>query len=73
MLEHTLFTLYLFSYHFLSNVTCIGQTNSRSRTVNNGGLRAFDESAKQLELPHLHFDGKDQWEIWTDPQSGEHI
>lgn len=33
----------------------------------------MDDSAKQLELPHLHFDGEDQWEMWTDPESGETI
>lgn len=31
----------------------------------------MDESAKQLELPHFHVDGEDQWEMWTDPESGE--
>lgn len=57
--------------HSSSRVT--GQTNFGSRAVPNGGLRAFDEPAKQLELSHLQFDGEDQWEMWTDPQSGEHI
>lgn len=57
--------------HFTSHVT--GQTNPGSRAVNNGGLRAFDESAKQLELSHLQHDGEDQWKMWTDPQSGELI
>lgn len=57
--------------HFTSRVT--GQTDSGSRAVNHGGLRAFDESAKQLELSHLQHDGEDQWEMWTDPQSGELI
>lgn len=55
--------------HFSSHIT--GQTHFGSRAVINGGLRAFDESAKQLELSHLHYDGEDQWEVWTDPQSGE--
>lgn len=59
--------------HFSLRITCTGQTNSGSRAVTNGGLRAFDESAKQLELPHLQLDGEDQWEMWTDPQSGEQI
>lgn len=50
-----------------------GQTDSGARTVINGGLGAYDESAKQLELPHIRLDGKDQWEMWTDPQSGENL
>lgn len=48
-----------------------GQTHPGSRTVINGGLGSMDESAKQLELPHLHFDGEDQREMWTYPESGE--
>ena len=59
------------SQHFSSCVTHTGQTNPGSRAVINGGLGASDESAKQLELPHLQFDGEDQREVWTDPQSGE--
>lgn len=31
----------------------------------------MDESAEQLELPHFHVDGEDQWEMWTDPEPGE--
>lgn len=31
----------------------------------------MDESAKQLELPHFHVDGEDQWQMWTDPESGK--
>lgn len=31
----------------------------------------MDESVKQLELPHLHFDGEDQWEMWANPEPGE--
>lgn len=66
------YIIYILSIdHFSSRVT--GQTKFGSRAVINGGLRAFDESAKQLELSHLQFDGEDQWEMWTDPQSGENI
>lgn len=48
-----------------------GQTDSGSRAALNGGLGAMDESAQQLELPHFHLDGEHQWEVWTDPESGE--
>lgn len=65
--------------HHTSSFTCTdafsphaaGQTHPGSRTVVNGGLGSMDESAKQLELPHLHFDGEDQREMWTNPESGE--
>lgn len=67
----TLHTITLTLMDFSSRNT--GQTNSGSRAVAHGGLGAMDDSAKQLELPHLHFDGEDQWEMWTDPESGETI
>lgn len=52
---------------------CAGQTHSGTRADHDGGLGAFDESAKQLELPNLHLDGENEREVWKDPQSGEII
>lgn len=48
-----------------------GQGHSGSRAAVDGGLGAVDESAQQLELPHFHLDGEDQWKEWTHPESGE--
>ena len=67
------FNCILCPIHLLSCVICAGQTDSGSRAISNGGLGASNESAKQLELPHIQLNGENQWEMWTDPQSGEHI
>ena len=50
-----------------------GQTYAGPHAVVDGRSGAPDEPVKQLELPHLQPDGENQWEVWTNPQSGEPI